>query len=108
MASIKVLNFAYLQAKTKSFLEVIMSTVFKQLSKGAKEASDEQTRLENGISALLMRAKEHTQVISGLQYFLSKEADLENIASSKSERRTMRRALKTCLLVLAQLSSSFS
>jgi hypothetical protein len=85
-----------------------MCTVFKQLSKGAKQMSGEHDKLETGITAVFMRAKENTQVISGLQYFLSKEADLEQIASSNAERKLIKSALKTSLTVLTQLSSSLS
>lgn len=108
LTSLKVLNFAYLQAKTKSFLEVMLSTVFKQFSKRSKSDDGNAGTLESAITALLMRTKETPQVVTGLQYFLLKEANFEEITSSSSERKTLKKASRVASLVLTQLSSSLS
>jgi nucleolar MIF4G domain-containing protein 1 len=102
------LNFAYLQAKTKSFLEIVISTSFKQLSKKSKVLGPEQITLDSAITGMLMRAKDTPQVITGLQYFLSKEANFSDIASSSSERKVLKKASKTAILVLTQISTSLS
>jgi nucleolar MIF4G domain-containing protein 1 len=105
---LKVLNFAYLQAKTKMFLEVLLGTAFKQLSRTSKASSSDSSVVDSAIAGMIMRAKDTPQVITGLQYFLSREADLEKIASSSSDRKLLKRASKTMMLVLTQLSTSMS
>jgi nucleolar MIF4G domain-containing protein 1 len=101
----QILNFAYLQPKTKSFLEIVLSTAFKHLFKRSKESAMDDGELNSAITGMLMRAKDTPQVITGLQYFLSKEANLLDIASSSSERKTMKKVSKISILVLTQLSS---
>lgn len=93
---------------TKSFLEIVLSTAFKQLSKRSKDTASDQSTFDSAITGMLMRAKDTPQVITGLQYFVSKEANLEEIASSSSERKVLRKASKTAVLILTQLSTSLS
>jgi nucleolar MIF4G domain-containing protein 1 len=104
----QVLNFAYLQPKTKTFLEILLTTAFKQLAKHRKDASPDIAGFESAITSMLVRAKDTPQVITGLQFFLCKQVNPEELALSGSERKTLRKALKTAKLVLTQLLTSLS
>jgi nucleolar MIF4G domain-containing protein 1 len=97
-----------LQPKTKTFLEILLTTTFKQLAKRSKDESQDVTGLDTAITALIMRAKDSPQVITGLQFFLSKQVDPEGLVSNNSERKVLKKALKTARLLLTQLSISLS
>ena len=103
-----MLNFAYIQSRTKTLLDILLGTAFKQFSKGSKEATSDVGALTSDITTMFTRAKDTPQVITGLQYFLSEETDLPMTAASSSERKMFRNACKTAIFVLSQLSSSFS
>lgn len=104
----QVLDFAYLQSKTKSFLEILLSTAFRELSKRSRNEGADQSTFDSAIASMLNRAKDVPQVITGLHYFLSKEANMSDIASSSSERKVLKSASKTSIVVLSKLSSATS
>ncbi|KAM0309418.1 hypothetical protein ACHAO8_009047 [Botrytis cinerea] len=78
---LKNLNLSYLQAKTKTFCEVLFITIILQTQKASKDSRDAKA-----IANLFSRAKETPQMITGLQYFLRKVVGKTDIAGGKAEK----------------------
>ncbi|KAL5360276.1 hypothetical protein BJX96DRAFT_69453 [Aspergillus floccosus] len=87
---LKILNFAYLQPKTKTFTEILLITVIqlsqkqKRKSKGKnKKPEDEEARDEKALMEIFMRTQETPQVAKGLIFFLRKVVAKTDVVSSK-------------------------
>lgn len=61
---------------------------------------------EAAIVGLFTKAKDTPQVIAGLQYFFLKEVRVSDFASSNSERKSLKKAVRTATDTLALLSSA--
>lgn len=87
---LKILNFAYLQPKTKTFTEILLITVI-QLSqkqkgkkgKNKKPEEEEESRDEKALMEIFMRTQETPQVAKGLIFFLRKVVAKTDVVSSK-------------------------
>lgn len=82
---LKNLNLSYLQAKTKTFCEVLFITMLLQTQKASKDGRDKKT-----IANLFSRVKDTPQMITGLQYFLKKVVGKTDIAGGKNEKDTVK------------------
>ncbi|CAL3971752.1 unnamed protein product [Diplocarpon coronariae] len=80
LSALKTLNFSYLQAKTKIFLEVFFITIILQSQKHTRGERDEQALVQ-----VFSHAKETPQLIRGLQYFHKKVVKRTDIAGGKDE-----------------------
>jgi nucleolar MIF4G domain-containing protein 1 len=100
---VQTLNFAYLQTKTKSFLEVLLLTALKTVQQRSEKSKGDSTA---AIVGLFSKAKDVPQVLAGLQYFLAKEVSVSDFATSAAERKSLKLALRTASDTLALLSSS--
>jgi nucleolar MIF4G domain-containing protein 1 len=99
----QILNFAYLQPKTKSFLEVMLLTALKAVVQRSEKTKGDGTA---AIVNLISKGKDVPQVLAGLQYFLTKEVSVPEFATNASERKTLKYALRTATDTLALLSSA--
>ncbi|KAF2426236.1 glycerol defect protein 1 suppressor [Tothia fuscella] len=102
LTMLKTLNFAYLQPKTKSFLEVLLLTALKTIK--ARKSGENSS--EAAIVGLFSKAKDAPQVIAGLQYFLAKEVSIADFATTSSERKTLKSAVRVATDTLAILVAS--
>jgi len=100
---IQTLNFAYLQPKTKSFLEVMLLTALKSVQQRSEKTKGDSTA---AIVGLFSKAKDTPQVLAGLQFFLAKEVSVGEFATNALERKSLKYALRTATDTLALLSSS--
>ncbi|KAL2358413.1 hypothetical protein BJ546DRAFT_1023096 [Cryomyces antarcticus] len=82
---LKTLNFAYLQPKTKTFMEVLFVTVILQTQKQSTGGRSERALLD-----VVMNVKDAPAMARGLQYFLKKVVSKADVAGSKAERETVR------------------
>lgn len=86
---LKILNFAYLQPKTKTFTEILLITVIQlsQKQKGKKgknkKPEEEESRDEKALMEIFMRTQETPQVAKGLIFFLRKVVAKTDVVSSK-------------------------
>ncbi|TVY75662.1 Suppressor of glycerol defect protein [Lachnellula suecica] len=80
---LKNLNLSYLQPKTKTFMEVLLITVFVESQKSSK-------RDEQAVAKIIDVAKGTPQLITGLQYFLRKVVSKTEIAGGKREATTVK------------------
>ncbi|KAF2402411.1 hypothetical protein EJ06DRAFT_528521 [Trichodelitschia bisporula] len=97
----KTLNFAYLQPKTKTFLEVMLVTALQKSQRKSKTKRDEQAVVD-----IFSKAREAPQVITGLQFFLQKVVKKADIAGTEEEKKTVRWACRVATDILAVLASS--
>jgi nucleolar MIF4G domain-containing protein 1 len=80
---LKVLDFLYLQQKTRTFLELLLITTILQTQKTAE-------RDETKLADVFMRTRDTPQVVSGLIFFLRKVVSKSDIVSSKREKETLK------------------
>lgn len=81
----KTLEFAYLQPKTRIFVELLLVTLILRLQKGAKDSRDETSVLE-----IFMQARGNPEMAKGLQYFLKKTVSKTDVAGTKADKETVR------------------
>ncbi|KAL4926861.1 uncharacterized protein BDV17DRAFT_299427 [Aspergillus undulatus] len=88
---LKTLNFAYLQPKTKTFVELLMISIIQQSQKqkkkkSKKSKSEEEPALdETPLVDIFMRARDTPQIVKGCIYFLRKVVAKTDIVASEKE-----------------------
>ncbi|KAI9369222.1 hypothetical protein BJX61DRAFT_536589 [Aspergillus egyptiacus] len=93
---LKTLNFAYLQPKAKTFVEILMISIIqqsqKQKKKKSKSKSDEGDagRDEEALMEIFMRTRDTPQVGRGLIYFLRKVVAKTDIVASEKEAKLVK------------------
>ncbi|XMA13903.1 hypothetical protein WAI453_006694 [Rhynchosporium graminicola] len=100
LCALKNLNFSYLQAKTKIFMEVFFITVLLQCQRQAENKRDVQA-----LRHVLGQARDTPALIRGLQYFLKKVVSKTDIAGGEEEKDTVRWACKVAGDTLKDLAS---
>ena len=86
---LKNLNLAYLQQRTRMFVEVLTVAAILHLQQASDGFRDEKRLLD-----LFLKPKEMPDMAGGLQYFLKKIVRKTDIAGSKSEMETVKWACK--------------
>lgn len=95
---LKNLNLAYLQPKTKMFMEVLFITIFLQSQKSSESKRDEQA-----VVNLVVRVKDTPQLINGMLHFLTKVVSKTDIAGGQEEKKTIKWACKVANNTLESL-----
>ncbi|PWY90939.1 hypothetical protein BO70DRAFT_358400 [Aspergillus heteromorphus CBS 117.55] len=86
---LKILNFAYLQEKSRLFVEVLLITLIqvsqkqKKGKKGKKDPADDEGRDEKALMEIFLRARETPQIAKGLIFFLRKVVAKTDIVDAK-------------------------
>lgn len=97
---LKTLNFAYLQPKSKTFVELLLITVIQQSQKaksgakkskkGKKDQDGESERDEKALIDIFLRTRETPQIAKGLIFFLRKVVAKTDIVSSSKEQKLVK------------------
>ncbi|KAH0542081.1 hypothetical protein FGG08_003461 [Glutinoglossum americanum] len=82
---LKMLNLAYLQEKTCTFVELMLITIFLQSQRNLKSGRDERAIVD-----IFMQVKDVPQIIKGLTYFLKKVVSKTDVAGGRLEKHTVR------------------
>ncbi|KAL4881083.1 hypothetical protein BJY04DRAFT_227997 [Aspergillus karnatakaensis] len=89
---LKTLNFAYLQPKTKTFVEILMISVIqnsqkqkKKKGKKSKGEEDAPSLNEEPLVEIFMRTRDTPQIVKGLIFFLKKVVAKTDIVASEKE-----------------------
>ncbi|KAI9830246.1 MAG: hypothetical protein M1819_005773 [Sarea resinae] len=82
---LKTLNFAYLQPKTRTFVELLLITAILYTQQKVEGQRDERRLME-----VFGRVDETPQLANGLQYFLRKVVSKTDVAGSKADKETVR------------------
>ncbi|KAJ4354985.1 hypothetical protein N0V95_003321 [Ascochyta clinopodiicola] len=91
---LKNLNFPYLQAKTRTFVEIMLVTAILETQKGAKGERQETALLQT-----FVEADQAPEMVAGLQFFLKKVVSKTDIVE-KSEKETVKWGCKAVIKVL--------
>jgi nucleolar MIF4G domain-containing protein 1 len=100
---LKKLNLTYLQPKTKSFLEVMMITIFLQSQTNPRTGRDEEA-----VVRIFTKVRDVPQLIKGLQYFLQKFVVKTDVAGGKEDKATVNWACKAARDALEALVANES
>ncbi|ORY13298.1 hypothetical protein BCR34DRAFT_623909 [Clohesyomyces aquaticus] len=101
ITSLKILNFAYLQPKTRTLVEILLVTAILQSQKGAKEERNEKALLE-----IFIKTGAEPQMITGLQYFLKKVVSKSDLGTTRSEKEAIKWACKTANGLLTKVMAT--
>ncbi|KAL4906656.1 hypothetical protein BDW74DRAFT_136306 [Aspergillus multicolor] len=87
---LKTLNFAYLQPKTKTFIELLMISIIqmsqKQKKKKSKSKGEKEPALnEQPLVEIFMKTRDTPQIAKGCIYFLKKVVAKTDIVASEKE-----------------------
>ncbi|KAL3468489.1 hypothetical protein BJX64DRAFT_7100 [Aspergillus heterothallicus] len=98
---LKTLNFAYLQSKTKTFVELLMISIIQQSQKQKKKSkkskknqdksdADDSEFDEKALVEIFMRTRDTPQIVKGCIFFLRKVVARTDIVASKKEARMVK------------------
>jgi nucleolar MIF4G domain-containing protein 1 len=96
----KNLNFNMLQAKTKTFLEVLFVTALVACQKGKKGERDEQA-----IARMLTKAKENPSLARGLRHFFKKTVSKSDIVGNKHDATIVKWSCKVAIDMLDRFNT---
>ncbi|KAJ5624059.1 hypothetical protein N7510_000368 [Penicillium lagena] len=94
---LKNLNFVYLQPKTKTFVELLIITIFQQsqkskrtLKKKSKETDADDAKDEKALMQIFLRVQDSPHIAKGLIFFVRKVVAKTDIVSSEKEQKLVR------------------
>ncbi|KAI5238595.1 hypothetical protein E4T42_08933 [Aureobasidium subglaciale] len=86
ITSLKTLNFAYLQPKTNTFTEVLLTRILIQMTKSSSKGS----KWDLSVNEVFSKAQEVPNMVQGLRYFIEKVIRKAEIATNKKERKAVK------------------
>lgn len=92
---LKNLNFAFLQPKTTTFAEVLLTTIILNSLKQAKKS-----KWELSLHDIFVKAQDIPEMVQGLRYFVESVIAKAEIANGKSERESVRKGCKIIIKAL--------
>jgi nucleolar MIF4G domain-containing protein 1 len=96
---LQVLEFAYLQPKTRTFLELLLISII--LHSQPAESRNEERLIE-----IFIKAKDVPDLAPGLRFFLKKVVSKTDLAGSRQDSETVRWGCKVAGDVLKVIASS--
>lgn len=91
---LKNLNFAYLQPKTKSFLELLIISIIQQSQKTKKSKKKQKTsesgKDEESLMQIFLRVQDTPQIAKGLIYFIRKVVAKTDILDSEKDQKLVK------------------
>ncbi|KAI4726120.1 hypothetical protein E4T49_06184 [Aureobasidium sp. EXF-10728] len=85
ITALKTLNFAYLQPKTNTFTEVLLTRILIKMMKNSKGS-----KWELSVNEVFARAQDVPDMVQGLRYFMEKVVRKAEIANGKKERKAVK------------------
>jgi len=85
ITALKTLNFAYLQPKTNTFTEVLLTRILIKMMKNSKGS-----KWELSVNEVFSKAQDVPDMVQGLRYFIEKVVKKAEIANGKKERRAVK------------------
>ncbi|KAI9723740.1 MAG: hypothetical protein M1812_001040 [Candelaria pacifica] len=98
---LKTLNFAYLQAKTKTYVELLLITVITHSQRQSEAKRDERLLLD-----IIMRVKDTPQMARGLQYFFKKIVSKTDVTAGDEEKETVKWGCRIAVDALTVIASA--
>ncbi len=97
----QTLDLAYLQPKTRLFVELLLITVILHGQRAWRTKREERVLMET-----FLKVRETPQVARGLQYFLMKVVSKTDVAGGRAEGETVRWACRVAGDALAAIASA--
>jgi nucleolar MIF4G domain-containing protein 1 len=85
ITALKTLNFAYLQPKTNTFTEVLLTRILIKMMKNSKGS-----KWELSVNEVFAKAQDVPDMVQGLRYFMQKVVRRAEIATGKKERKAVK------------------
>ncbi|EFE37996.1 hypothetical protein TRV_07329 [Trichophyton verrucosum HKI 0517] len=103
---LKILDFPYLQPKTKTFVEILLITVMTQSQQKSHKKHKNKDNADDGydekaLVTIFMKTSETPQVVAGLRYFIRKVVTKSDVVTSKRDKKLVKWACKTALDTLS-------
>lgn len=113
---LKILNFAYLQPKSETFVELLIVSIIqhsqqkkkskkKDKKSGNKTQGDEVGRDEKALMEIFVRTQETPQIVKGLIYFIRKVVAKTDVVPSEKELKLVKWGCKVAVDALKVVSS---
>ncbi|KAI9707148.1 MAG: suppressor of glycerol defect [Candelina mexicana] len=98
---LKTLNLAYLQPRTKTFIELLLITVITHSQRQSGTKRDEKPLLD-----IVMKVKDSPQMARGLQYFLKKVVSKTDVTNGDEDKATVRWGCRIAVDALTVIASA--
>ncbi|KAG9656041.1 hypothetical protein KCU64_g6136, partial [Aureobasidium melanogenum] len=85
ITALKTLNFAYLQPKTNTFTEVLLTRILIKMMKNSKGS-----KWDLSVNEIFSKAQDVPDMVQGLRYFMEKVVRKAEIANGKKERKAVK------------------
>ncbi|EAW11586.1 MIF4G domain-containing protein [Aspergillus clavatus NRRL 1] len=98
LSVLKTLNFAYVQPKTKAFLEILFISIIQQSQKSKRskkkskktDGEEEAARDEKPLIEIFMRTRDTPQIVKGLIFFVRKVVSKTDLVESEKDRKLVK------------------
>jgi len=103
LITVQILNFAYLQAKTIAFLEVLFTTLFQNLHQKVSKVNGDADKL---IVDIFAKARDAPQMLAGLQFFLRTHVRKSSLAVTVEQQKSLKTSCRTATDILVLVTSA--
>lgn len=102
---LKTLNFTYMQPKTRTFSEVLLTTIFLQAHKKAATKGDKaasKIAFEKIVKEAFIQAGSRPEMIPSLRYFIETTIASAELANGKTERKAVKNGCEHAVQALVE------
>ena len=102
---LKNLNFTYMQPKTRTFSEVLLTTIFLQAHKKAATKGDKaasKIAFEQIVKEAFVQAGSRPEMVASLRYFIETTIANAELANGKTERKAVKNGCEHAVQALVE------
>jgi nucleolar MIF4G domain-containing protein 1 len=102
---LKMLNFTYMQPKTRTFCEVLLTTIFLQAQKKAAAKGDKaasKLAFEQIVKEAFVQAGSRPEMVASLRYFIETTIANAELANGKTERKAVKNGCEHAVQALVE------
>ena len=110
IAALKSLNFTYMQPKTTTFSEVLITTIFLQAHKKATARNNDKAAskvaFEKIVKDAFIQAGSRPEMVQSLRYFLESTIARAELANGKTERKAVKNGCEHAVQALVESAAN--
>jgi len=110
IAALKSLNFTYMQPKTTTFSEVLITTIFLQAHKKATARNNDKAAskvaFEKIVKDAFIQAGSRPEMVQSLRYFLESTIARAELANGKTERKVVKNGCEHAVQALVESAAN--
>jgi len=110
IAALKALNFTYMQPKTTTFCEVLVTTIFLQAHKKATarnaDKAASKVAFEKIVKDAFIQAGSRPEMVQSLRYFLESTIARAELANGKTERKAVKNGCEHAVQALVESAAN--